>query len=131
MRRLLVGVLVVTLVGCGESDHYSHDDVVTALTDNGVQVQDAGSAPGDPFSVDARKLAANGHELRVYEYADTSSRERDSSTILADGWSVNGTQVEWIGAPHFWIRGRVIVLYLGSDAEAIAMITAAMGTPSF
>lgn len=87
-------------------------------------------APGDPFSVDAQRLTADGHELGVYEYVDASSRERDSSTILADGWSVNGTQVEWTGAPHFWIRGRVVILYLGSDAEVIAMVTAAIGPPA-
>jgi len=72
-------------------------------------------------------MQVEGRELRVYEYPDEASRRCDSETIGMDGWSVNGTPVEWIGTPHYWFRGRAIVLYLGDDAEFVNLVVHAIG----
>jgi hypothetical protein len=37
--------------------------------------------------------------------------------------------VEWAGAPRFWLRDNVIVLYLGQDAATDAALRALLGTP--
>ncbi len=63
----------------------------------------------------------------MYEYADVAEQEAEAATILMEGWSVNHTPVEWIGSPHYWIRGRVIIMYLGDDEAAIDLLTGALG----
>jgi hypothetical protein len=37
--------------------------------------------------------------------------------------------VEWVSAPHFWASGKIIVLYVGDDAEAVDLLTGALGAP--
>ena len=125
--RVIAAVLL--LAGCAGSEDFAHAEVVAALTEDGIQVVETGSAPGWPFSVDPQVVLAAGHELRVFEYADTTAREHDSSTILMGGYSVNGAPVEWVGPPHYWVRGRVIIQYLGDDEAAVRMVTAALGEP--
>ena len=128
-RSRLVVVAAVVLAGCAGSENFGHAEVVAALTRDGILVEESGTAPGSPFSVDAQKVLAGGHELRVFEYPDGAAREHESSTIGMGGYSVNGTPIEWIAPPHYWVRSRVIVLYLGDDDAAITMVTAALGEP--
>lgn len=106
---------------------YGYGDVREAILDGGHVVGEEVNGPGAPFRVPARTMQVEGHDLRIYEYADEASRQCDSDTIGMGGWSVNVTPVEWIGTPHFWLRGRVIVLYLGDNAEFIGLVTDAVG----
>lgn len=132
MRALAVFTAVVVLAAAsacgdlGEAD-FGLDDVVEALTGIGASVEQAGQAPGFPFSVPLQRLTADGYDLWVHEYAHVVAQEAEAATILMEGWSVNHTPVEWIGSPHYWIRGRVIVIYLGDDRAAIDLLTGALG----
>jgi hypothetical protein len=106
---------------------FGFTDVAIALVDAGALVTDEGTAPGDPFTVQARVLSMSSRQVRVYEYPTVADRRAEQSTIAMGGWSVNATPVEWIGNPHYWTAGRVIVLYLGDDAEVIDSLTRALG----
>ena len=106
---------------------YGYGDVRAAILDGGHVVGDEVIGRGAPFRVPAKIMQVDGHDLRIYEYADEESRRCDSDTIDMEGWSVNGTPVEWIGTPHLWLRGRVTVLYLGDDAAFIELVTDAVG----
>ena len=124
-----VALVMALLAGCSGGDDFAYADVVEALADAGATVEEAGFAGGSPFSTRARLLAVSGHEVRVYEYPDVSDQMEETSTIGMDGWSVNSTPVEWIGRPHYWVRGRVIVLYLGDDTGVIETLTRSLGPP--
>ncbi|MCJ7725598.1 MAG: hypothetical protein MUP76_04335, partial [Acidimicrobiia bacterium] len=78
---------------------------------------------GSPFAANARLVHVLGSQVRVYQYPDSASRERDSATIAMNGWSVNNTPVEWTAQPHIWVRGSVVVVYLGSAPEVVREIT--------
>ena len=106
---------------------YGYGDVRAAILNDGHLVVDATGGPGDPFRVPVRIMQVEGHDLRVYQYGNEASRRCDSDTIGMDGWSVNGTPVEWAGTPHRWLRGKVIVLYLGDDTAFIGLVMDAMG----
>ncbi len=101
-------------------------DVVESLSGAGATVEQGDRNSGTPFSVARQLITVDGSEVAVYEYADTTARTAEEATIAMDGWSVNGTPVEWIGPPHYWSRGRVIVLYLGDDPTTINLLTAAL-----
>ncbi len=104
-------------------------DVVESLGGVGAMVEQGDRNPGAPFSAPRQMLAVEEFRIGVYEYADTTARVADEATIAMNGWSVNATPVEWIAPPHYWSRGRVIVLYLGDDSAAISLLTAALGQP--
>jgi hypothetical protein len=118
-------LLPVEVIAPGES--FAYDDVVSAIEAAGVTVVEAGTAPGDPFTVDARLLGIRGHRVRVYEYPDVVAQVEETATIGMEGWSVRGTPVGWIAPPVYWAKGRVIVLYLGQDSEPIGILAQALG----
>lgn len=103
------------------------DDVIAALEQTGADVRQGDRAAGTPFSVDAQLADVDAIQIRLYEYGDAASRAAEEATIAMDGWSVNHTPVEWIDDPHFWSKGRVIVLYLGDDPSAIELLTSVLG----
>ena len=130
MRRSIVVVLAtVLLAGCSGEEGFAYADVVETLVDTGISVEEAEFTGGPPFSTRAHRVVVGGHEVRVHEYADIAGQEEEAATIGMEGWSINSTPVEWIGWPHYRVRGRVIVLYLGDDASAIEMVTSALGPP--
>jgi hypothetical protein len=136
MRRVtLVVVVLLLLYGCAEDEEspaggeqvLGYADLVASLAGHGLPVEELGVADGTPFSVEAHSLILEGQSVSVYEYPDSESRERDSSTIAMAGWSVNNNPVEWTGNPHYWLLDRLIVLYLGDDASVITALTQAVG----
>ncbi|MBU1225594.1 MAG: hypothetical protein KJ698_00080 [Actinobacteria bacterium] len=135
MRFTMVSLAILVLCGCAAQDavedsikdDFTYSDTVAALTQAGALVEEVGSQDWGPFSIQANYLTVDGHELWVYEYPDTTTRESEASTIAMRGWSVNNTPVEWLGNPHYWLKGRVIVLYLGDDAGVIKGVTSAVG----
>ena len=130
LRSLVARVVLLLFVasGCGGSDPYSLADLRFHAAATGLGVEEASPPEYDSiFRAERVLLLVGDVELRVYEYADESAREAISATIAADGWSVNQVQVEWIDAPHYWVEGRVIVLYLGDDADAIDIVREVLG----
>lgn len=74
----------------------------------------------------------------MYEFSDRVAREAASAGISDDGTRVetsggtpsdtrSATMVEWIGSPHFFAQGRIIVLDLNGDAQLLARLTDVLG----
>jgi hypothetical protein len=70
-----------------------------------------------------------GEELQSYQYENAEAAKADAARIEPDG-NVKGTKIAWIGSPHFFLRGRVLVIYVGDKAEAIRLLTKLLG-PQF
>ncbi len=112
--------------------------LVAALRAAGLTVESAGSLmPDVPFGGalggTVLRLGGGGMagpvELQVYEYADATAAEADAAQIGPDGNPRTAT-IEWIGPPHLFRAGRLIVLYVGSDRAVTAALTALLG-PQF
>ncbi len=111
---------------------YGVSNLVADLVRAGMKVTATGTASGSPLRTEARLLCVNGTEVRVYEYADRASRLAVSGTISRDGSSIgNGhgslTIAEWIGPPHFYARGRIIVLVLQNNPPLLHALTRILG----
>ena len=72
---------------------------------------------------------ADPAEMQVYGYEDAGARAVDAGQITPDG-NLKTVMITWIATPHFFCGERVIVLYLGEDKEAIALLTELFG-PQF
>ncbi len=104
-------------------------DLVDALSERGATVELGENVAQPFFSVPGRSIKVNGAGVQVFEYDDAAARESESATISQDGATIGTTMVTWIGRPNFWARDRVIVLYVGGDADAIARLTEVLGAP--
>ena len=118
---------VLLVCGCADGDAFAYEDIEDALAGSGASVEVVDVGAWGPFSVEGIHLIVDGHDVRIMEYPDVAASRQEAATIGMEGWSVNNTPVEWIGWPHFWTEGRVIVLYLGEDPAAIEMITDVLG----
>jgi len=76
-----------------------------------------GTVPGTPLAPRAHLYCVDGTQVRVYEYRDRASRIAVSDTISADGSRVGNATVDWVGPPHFFAKGRIIVLVLSNDVQ--------------
>jgi hypothetical protein len=115
---------------------YGVDNLVQELKRAGMTIRDNGTTPGNPIGADAKLLCVGHTEMRVYKYPDRATRLDISNSISRDGSSISrpvgdGTTrveiVEWIGPPHFFARGRIIVLVLANDAPLLHALTQILG----
>lgn len=113
--------------GTHPSAEFTAADLEHELTRAGARVSSDGTAPADPLAPTAQLLCVNGTQVRVHEYADRASRGAVSDTISPYGSPVVETYVSWIGTPHFFARGRIIVLVLQDDTAILQDLTAIMG----
>ncbi len=61
-------------------------------------------------------------EIQLFEYEDADAALSDAKRIGPEG-SPEGTHIDWLGPPHFFRSGRIIVLYVGRDDAIVKLLT--------
>ena len=114
----------------GFIDHLRQGGVaVQRLPDSGSPVA---SGAATPLGVTPTDICLEHHTIHVYEYASRDARVVRSQGISRDGSHITlggGTEavVDWIAAPRFFARGRIIVLYLGNARYVITELEHVLG----
>ena len=150
----LVTTLALTLLAFGACDDESSvspreptptaiavteiESLVDKLRDAGMTVEIDSEAEEFFFSVNGTVLLVDTGTVTVFEYVDQASADADAAIISEDGTNVavpaNGsvlaTSLFWVSTPHFYLKEKLIVLYVGDDAALIAALEAALG-PQF
>jgi hypothetical protein len=134
---VFVTCFLIGLVGCGGSSTppTSHGGPVkdyVSLVDHlrGVDatVVPTGSVTQPFFSVPGQVITVNGEQVQIYEYADEEAANAEAARISADGGAVGNTMVDWIAPPHFYKKGQIIVLYVGTSSTVINILETTLGT---
>ena len=102
--------------------------LVAALEAAGARVETGDTVEQPFFEVQGQQLNVNGQPVEVFEWADEVSREAVSRTITPEG-QFGSTMMEWVSVAHFWASGKIIVLYVGEDAETVDLLMRALGAP--
>jgi hypothetical protein len=79
------------------------------------------------FSSPARILNINGVGVQVFQYSSTSAVNKEAMLVSSDGMSIGSSKPAWMGPPHFFKSGRLIVLYVGNDHTILKAIQGALG----
>lgn len=132
---LLVGTLL--LAACNGEETFSHGDTVTdyvslvdALRAEGATVEPAGTVSQPFFSVEGQLIRVNGQDVQVFEYQDEETAQSQAELVSPDGSSVGTSMMTWVGPPHFYQKGSLIVLYVGSGEEVTSVLGTVLG-PQF
>ncbi|HKY23331.1 MAG TPA: hypothetical protein VJM31_19095 [Vicinamibacterales bacterium] len=132
--RACVILLGVITAACGSgptgpTSFGSTEALVTALRAQGATAATGQTLPKDPgfFSTGARLVTVNSGIVSVYEYDNSRDADRDAATVLPDGSSIGSTMVLWVGPPHFFKNGRLIVLYAGDNSDVLQPLTTVLG----
>ena len=141
MKRLLV-VIALLLTACGTvQGPQSHGgpvqdqvSLIDALRAKNVTVDISGgvSQPflqpqsGTTIRLSGPALAAPA-DVQIFDYGSASAASADAHQIRADG-SGNATAiVDWVAPPHFYLKGRVLVIYVGSDPAVLSLLQSLLG----
>ncbi len=69
-------------------------------------------------------------DLQLFEYASAADAGADAHQIRADGSGTATTIVDWVAPPHFFLKGRVLVIYVGNDPAVVSLLGSLLG-PQF
>lgn len=85
------------------------------------------------LSVDGRVVFVNTGTINVFEYATVAAVESDAAKVSPDGSGLIGDRcaalITWVGPPHFYKSGQLIVVYAGSDQALLRPLEAVLGPP--
>lgn len=105
-----------------------HVSFVDTLRRKGYAVEIVGEIEQPFLRVKGTRLRLRGAnleqpaELQSYDYENAQTAKADADRIGPDG-NPKGTQIDWIAPPHFYLRGRVLVIYIGSEPRVVALLT--------
>lgn len=107
------------------------------LRDSGASIRDEGeTGRGLFYDAEYRIVEIDGNPIQVYEYANVKAMEAEASGVSPDGFSItkdwgdgktSSIFVNWIGTPHFYKAGRIIVIYIGNNCSMISLLENAFG----
>ena len=115
----------------------SHGGPVTdyaSLIDNlraaGVSVEPEGDVDQPFFSVEGMMIKVRGEDVQVFQYSNAAAMDAQAALVSLDGSAVGTTKLHWVGAPHFYKKGKLLVLYVGDHDKVLKALEAALG-PQF
>jgi hypothetical protein len=147
MRRLTLtlALALALILGCAVGSPatpvYDFQALVKDLHATGevVEVTDR-VRDDDLFSEERRaRITLKGAVVTVLEYDDASDVDAEASRISPDGHNIHGTtlivfkrftHVDWIDAPHFFKKGKLIVHYVGNEESVLEILEDVLG-PQF
>jgi hypothetical protein len=147
MRPVFALLLAVLLIGCQTAAStastaptaWSPSPSPTADGPEGLiadlEAAGADAKLGDLFSPDPLTgqdvvLCVGAEPVRLYVFGSVGDRVQAASRIDPKDPSNMGTSiVDWNGAPRFWQRDRMLILYLGTNADTEALLRGILGQP--
>lgn len=132
-------VLLLALAACGggtppQASGLDEQAFIQQLRAKGATVVETGSGGQLPLAGTGALLKVNGEDVQVYAYPTADQATADTTRIAPDGFSINEGKktiaIDWISIPHFYHKDRLIVFYLGANANMLALLEAILG-PQF
>lgn len=102
--------------------------LIHELRASGASVKPSKERISQPFfAARGRVIDVNSQAVWVFSYANATSAEKDAAKISHDGMTIGQSKPSWLGTPHFYRQGRLIVLYLGDDSRVLDSLTRVLG----
>jgi hypothetical protein len=144
MRQLLLApslilVALATLTACaGEVSAPRQSTLVAERTTDyasllenlrgaGLRVEPGQPAEQPFLSVEGRMLNVGDEGVQVFQYPHAAAADAQAALVSPDGRTVGTSKPHWIGEPHFYKRGRLLVLYVGDDDNVLKALDAVLG----
>lgn len=126
---ILVSLFALLLTACSAAGDSSgadmdHASFVSYLQEAGLQVEETGMVSQPFTATEGKTLTVSGDEMQVFEFADQATAEAQVSGFKE---FFDTSMIMWIAPPHFYQSGRIIILYLGENAEIIQAMESVAG----
>lgn len=111
----------------------SYDALITSLNASKPEADSDSIITSDILALTGKLVMVGSQRLQVFEYPDAASAQtaaqqfsRDGAWFQRDGVPV---LVNWIATPHLYRSDRLLVVYVGEDADTLALLNAKLGQP--
>lgn len=101
--------------------------LISKLRAAGASVEVVGEVDQPFLSVTGTMIKVHGEDVQVFQYANAAAADAEAAPISRDGTAVGTRKIHWIGSPHFFKQGRVLVLYVGNDEKVKNTLEAVLG----
>lgn len=100
-----------------------------AIESRGILVQHKDDLPAESsvFSVPIKVVSVGGVDIQVFEFSDESEASASILTVSEDGTQIGTSIIRWMDAPHFYTKGKIIVLYVGQNPEITNLFESLLG----
>jgi hypothetical protein len=141
----LIGLILVVAVGCATGGEKSpgpgqdqpkqsksgpvtdYSSLVKSLRASGAGATAAGDVDQPFFSIKGVMIKVHGEDVQVFQYANAAAAGAEATPISRDGMAVGTRKIFWVGAPHFYKQGRLLVLYVGNNDKILKTLEAVLG----
>ena len=129
IMAFVVATLILTACGGGSvsAQGYGSEEFLKELREKGAQAESGESIEQVFFSVIGTAVDLNGESVQVFEYDSAETMESDAILIDADGGTIGTSMVSWMATPHFFKKGRILVLYVGDNTETLELLESVLG----
>jgi hypothetical protein len=135
----LCGALLISLLasgaGCVKSDSESGQTdaesnramFIENLKRAGHAVEAKGPVVQPFLSVPGQFVSIDGSDVQTFEYDSEKAAKAAVAKIAPDGSTVGDTRIGWVEPPHFFRKGRLLVLYVGKNEQVTRALKPVLG----
>lgn len=103
--------------------------LIASLRAAGASVE-PGEAVDQPFfAVAGRLIKVHGEQVQVFQYPHAAAVDAQVALVSADGSTVGTSKPLWLGPPHFFKQGKLLVLYIGDNGTVLQALETVLGQP--
>jgi hypothetical protein len=103
---------------------------VNRLRAVGLDVEPGGEVEQPFFSITGTMIKVHGEDVQIFQYPNTAAADAQAAPISPDGSAVGTAKPFWVGLPHFYKNGTLLVLYVGDNDTVLQALEAVLG-PQF
>ncbi|MGI0015702.1 MAG: hypothetical protein ACREBU_19985 [Nitrososphaera sp.] len=101
--------------------------LIDSLRVAGVSVEPGGEVDQPFFSVKGMMIRVHGEDAQVFQYSNATPADAQAALVSVDGGAVGITKLRWVGPPHFYKKGKLLVLYVGDNNKVLKALEAVLG----
>ena len=142
---LAIALVVVFAVGCATGGEKSpgpdraqpkqsrsgpvtdYPSLIKSLRALGAGATAVGDVEQPFFSIKGVMVKVHGEDVQVFQYTNAAAADAEAAPISRDGMSVGTRKIFWVGQPHFYKQGRILILYVGDNAKVLKTLDAVLG----
>lgn len=104
-----------------------YSSLVDRLRASGAGATAAGEVEQPFLSIKGSMVKVYGEDVQIFEYASTAGVDAQAAQISRDGMAVGTRKIFWVGPPHFFKQGKLLVLYVGDNDKVLKVLESVLG----